>query len=128
MKASDPVIIAVISTIGGIIIAYITNVVSQKVQAKKAAGQPKDRMEQMFDGYERLIKQKDIEDDRKAKAIKRLEGQVYELETQLETTKTTLSTTKEELRVSKDENRELREMLDAMRAEYKKHKIPTPVE
>lgn len=105
---SEALGIAIVSTLGGIAIAYITNVVAKKVQDKKATKQPKDRMESMFDGYERLIKQKDLEDDRKARLIESLEQEI--------------GVVKEELRESRAENRELKELLQNMRAQYEREK------
>ena len=60
---NDSVAVSLISAFSGIVVAYIVNVAAKRVQARKVGQGPVDRMEQMFDGYERLIKQKDIEDE-----------------------------------------------------------------
>lgn len=116
--STSPVLVSLISALGGIAIAYITYILSQRVQTKRAARQPRDRMEQMFDGYERLIKAKDIEDERKNKTINTLEIMVKQLETELEATKKLLSTTRIELQESKAENIELRKSLKELRKTY----------
>lgn len=123
MEADNSIAISVISTIGGIIIAYIVNVASKKVQQKKAESQPKDRMEQMFDGYERLIKQKDKEDDRKVKAMQSLEEELIFTRQTVTRLENALAETQRELEVSREENVELRAMLQEMRKEYKTVKV-----
>lgn len=111
--------ISIISTLGGIVVAYLVNVAAKKVQAKKAEKQPKDRMEQMFDGYERLIKQKDLEDDRKQKYILVIEKELGLTKEHVTRLETALVATRDELARSRDENKELRDKLDEMRKEYK---------
>lgn len=117
------ILISLISAGGGIVVAYITYVLSQKVQTRRAQRQPKDRMEQMFDGYERLIRAKDIEDERKNKTITTLETMVRQLETELEATKKLLGITREELEESKGDNIELRKSLKELRKTYANIKI-----
>lgn len=119
MTISEQVIISAISAISGIIIAYIVNIASKKVQDKKTKNQPKDRMEQMFDGYERLIKQKDTEDDRKVRTMKALEEELKYTRATVARLEQALEKTQEELEVSREENRALKAMLEAMRKEYK---------
>lgn len=116
---SDAVKISIISTVGGITIAYIVNVLAQKVQAKKAEKQPKDRMEQMFDGYERLIRQKDLEDDRKQRYIKTIEEELQLVKDHAGKLEDALDRTNNELAQSRNENKELKVMLEEMRKEYK---------
>lgn len=122
---SEAVILAVISMVGGIIIAYITNVAAKKVQERKVEKQPKDRMEQMFDGYERLIKQKDVEDDRKVKAMQSLEEELAFTRQTVARLEQSLAETQKELEASREENTELRALLREMRKEYQsvKHHI-----
>lgn len=117
-NSNNTIAISLISTFGGIVIAYITYVASQRVQTKRAKRQPKDRMEQMFDGYERLIKAKDIEDERKTRTITNLENMVSALEDEVAAAKTLVNTTRSELETSKVENTELRQSLKELRATY----------
>lgn len=116
---SENVQISIISGISGIIVAYIVNVAAKKVQEKKAEKQPKDRMEQMFDGYERLIKQKDAEDDRKQRYIKIIESELTATKLHVNKLEEAMERTNEELEQSRVENQQLRDQLDAMRKEYK---------
>lgn len=119
---SDPVAIAIISGFVGIITTYLTSIAAKKVQAKKAEKQPKDRMEQMFDGYERIIEAKDREDHRKAAQIVELQASIDKMEDELLATRTMLNDTKDELVNSNVENKELKKMLHDMREEYKRFK------
>lgn len=127
---SEPIILSIISAMSGIAIAYIVNVAAKKVQDKKAEKQPKDRMEQMFDGYERLIKQKDVEDDRKARTMKALEEELVFTRKTVARLEAALEDTQRELEISREENQELKSLLEAMRREYKhvKHDNPEPQE
>lgn len=122
---SDAVLNTIIGVIGGVITTYLTVIAAKKVQQKKAERQPKDRMEQMFDGYERLINAKDIEDQRKAKIISALQESIDNMEQELASTRHTLSTTQSELVNSNLENKELKKMLHEIRDEYKKFKAET---
>lgn len=116
---SENVQISIISAISGIVVAYIVNVMAKRVQATKAKKQPKDRMEQMFDGYERLIKQKDLEDDRKQRYIKIIEEELTATKLHVNKLEEAMDRTNQELEQSRVENQELRDQLDAMRREYK---------
>lgn len=115
---SEAVQIAIISMIGGIVIAYITNVVAKKVQEKKAEKQPKDRMEQMFDGYERLIKQMADEDERKAKIIRDQQREIAAMKIKLTEMEDNLSTAQDDLIESHKSKKLLTQELDKMRKEY----------
>lgn len=120
---NDQIAISLISTVGGVVIAYIVNVAAKKVQKTKAEKEPKDRMEQMFDGYERLIKQKDAEDDRKVKTMKALEEELTFTRQTVQRLEHALEETQQELELSRQENIELKEMLEQMRKEYQTIKL-----
>lgn len=115
---NDSVAIAIISAISGVIIAYIVNVAAKRVQEKKEQEGPKDRMEQMFDGYERLIKQKDLEDERKARLIDELEEEISLTRDMVKKLEHALSVSQQELDNSRRDNGELKQMLTEMRREY----------
>ena len=119
---NDQIVISLISAVSGILIAYIVNVAAKKAQANKDKKQPKDRMEQMFDGYERLIKQKDIEDDRKQKYIKVIEDELRATKLHVHALEAALAATNEELARSREESIAFQEQLDAMRKEYQTKK------
>jgi hypothetical protein len=123
---SEQVLISLISAVSGIGVAYIVNVAAKKVQERKAEKQPKDRMEQMFDGYERLIKQKDVEDDRKARTMKSLEEELTFTRKTVARLEKALEDTQKELEISRDENKELKVLLHRMRVEYQHVKNDNP--
>lgn len=119
---SDAVKIAIISMVGGVLIAYITNVVAKKVQEQKAAKQPKDRMEQMFDGYERLIKQMAAEDERKALIIRDQQREIAEMKQKLNEMEDNLALAQDDLIESHKSKQLLTKELDKMRREYTHNK------
>lgn len=115
----DPqVAVAIISTIGGLGIAYIVNILAKKRRARA----PKDRMETIFDGYEKLIVQQQVEIDRKGSAITSLEKIVERLEDELAQTRGLLAQAREELAKSRKQNEELKNQLLKMRKQYKAQK------
>lgn len=115
---SEQVSIALISMIGGVIVAYITYVASKKVQQKKAEKQPKDRMEQMFDGYERLIKQMAEEDERKARIIRDQQAEIIDMKKKLNDMEENLQRAQDDLIESHRSKLTLTKELDKMRKEY----------
>lgn len=119
---SESIAVSLISAISGIAIAYVVNVMAKKQTKRRVEKKPKDRMEQMFDGYERLIKQKDVEDDRKLKIILALEGELRLARETITHLEKSVITTKHELELSKKENGELKTMLAEMRNEYQREK------
>lgn len=120
---SEQVMIAFISSIGGIIVSYITYVLAKKREVSKKSRSPKDRMEQMFDGYERLIKQKDKEDERKGRMLNELEQELAITRKLVSKLEESLSITQEELKKSVAENQRLREDLAIIRKEYIKNTV-----
>lgn len=114
---SNDVLIALISTLGGITVAYIT-VKYKDMVVKKITRQPKDRMETIFDGYENLIQQQQQDIDRKVKHIGRLESIIDRLEMELLETKSMLNEAKNEARKSQSQNIELQAQLKKLRKEY----------
>ena len=123
---NDQIAISLISAVSGVLIAYIVNVAAKKVQSNKDKKQPKDRMEQMFDGYERLIKQKDAEDDRKQRYIKVIEAELAATKAHVQSLEQALEATQEELGKSREDSVRFQAQLDEMRKEYqhiKKDKV-----
>jgi septal ring factor EnvC (AmiA/AmiB activator) len=117
---SDNVQISIVSAVSGIIIAYIVNVAAKKVQETKAAKQPKDRMEQMFDGYERLIKQMAEEDERKARIIQDQQAEITLVKKKLGVMEDDLQLAQDELIASHNSKLKLNKELETMRKEYKR--------
>ena len=119
---NEAVINSLISAISGVIIAYIVNVAAKKVQRLNADKQPKDRIERMLDGYERLIKQKDLEDARKGCLISELEEEISVTRQMVRNLEQALAVSQRELERSREDNVELKKMLQEMRNEYKRNK------
>ena len=119
---NDSVAVSLISAASGIVVAYIVNVAAKRVQARKEKQDPSDRMEQMFNGYERLIKQKDLEDERKARLIEELEEEIRRTRQMVKNLEHALAISQQELQRSREDNQELKDMLKRMRDEYKRNK------
>lgn len=120
---NDSVAVSLISAASGIVVAYIVNVAAKRVQARKERQDPSDRMEQMFDGYERLIKQKDLEDERKASLIDGLEEEIRMTRQMVKNLEHALAISQQELQRSREDNQELKDMLGQMREEYQLQKM-----
>lgn len=115
----DPSVQAAIATgVFAVIGTYLT--VKYKDRVIKKADKPKDRMETIFDGYENLIKQQQIEIGRKGQVISSLEGVVQRLEQELQVTRELLGAARDELKMAEKHNRELRIQLEGMKTEYNK--------
>ena len=120
---NDSVAVSLISAASGIVVAYIVNVAAKRVQARKEKQDPSDRMEQMFNGYERLIKQKDLEDERKARLIDELEEEIIMTRQMVKNLEHALAISQQELQRSREDNQELKDMLGQMREEYQLQKM-----
>ena len=120
---NDSVAVSLISAASGIVVAYIVNVAAKRVQARKEKQDPSDRMEQMFNGYERLIKQKDLEDERKARLIDELEEEIKMTRQMVKNLEHALAISQQELQRSREDNQELKDMLEQMREEYQLQKM-----
>ena len=119
---NDSVAVSLISAFSGIVVAYIVNVAAKRVQARRVSQGPVDRMEQMFNGYERLIKQKDLEDERKARLIDELGEEIKRTRQMVRYLEHALAVSQQELQRSREDNQELKDMLKRMRDEYKRNK------
>ena len=103
------------------IFAVITTWLSIRFKDKvKKPSKPKDRMDTIFDGYEKLIVQQQSEIDRKGMVIQSLENVVDRLEQELTRTRMLLDEARTELNESKKQNKSLRHQLESMRKEYAK--------
>lgn len=113
-----------IITVGGIITTWLT----LKYQAyRKSKRQPIDRIEQIFSGYERLLKRKEEDDKRKDLIITGLENVIQELRKDAESLKDRLDESDQiikDLRIQLDAehktNESLRQEINHMKAQYSK--------
>jgi uncharacterized protein (UPF0548 family) len=117
---SETVVISVISAVAAVVTTYLT--VRYKNRVIKKTEKPKDRMETIFDGYEKLIRQQQVEIDRKGVAIGSLESIILRLEEELTKTKQLLEVAKGDLLQSREQNTLLTRQLEAMKIEYTESK------
>jgi Skp family chaperone for outer membrane proteins len=116
MATSDSasVSIAFISTFGGIAVAYIVNVMSKR----RRAAAPKDRMENIFDGYEGLIKRQDEALAYKDQQLKRNQELLDNMQRQIDKMSLLVESQRQELDQERAINRDLHDQLDSLRRQY----------
>lgn len=112
---SDAVLISAVSTVGGIVIAYIVNVIAKKSKISR----PKDRMENIFDGYDKLIAQQQDDIGRKTLHIEHLQTLIDRQREQLEESQTMIDNLRDELEDAKGRNQDLRDQLNSMKKDYR---------
>ena len=112
------VLVAIIAAIAGIFTTWLTVKYKDRVVRKASPAKPKDRMDTIFDGYEKLILQQQSEIERKQQVIESLESIVTTLEQELATTRELLTTTKDEVAHTKRQNGDLKTQLARMRRDY----------
>lgn len=107
----DPqVIVATISTIGGIIIAYLAIVAARY---KNKTGKILSRKDFVYDGYESLILAYQEDSRRKSEAISSLEDTLNNVEQELRTARLALES-------AKSDNAVLKRQIDALQAQIKR--------
>ena len=115
----DPaVLVAIIAGAFGVVTTWLT--VKYKDKVAKKPNKPKDRMETIFDGYEKLILQQQTEIERKSEMITSLESIISRLQDEVTRTQGLLTTAQEELQDTKNNNATLRKQLEQMRRDYEK--------
>jgi len=120
LSVGESVQAAIATGIFAVIGTYLT--VKYKDRIIQKADKPKDRMETIFDGYENLIKQQQIEIGRKGQEITSLEGVVQRLEQELTVTRELLAAARDELKMAEVHNKDLRHQLGIMKKEYQDDK------
>lgn len=112
MQLDSSVWVAVISTIGGLGIAYISNVVAKQ----RASRHPKDAST-IFDEYAALIKQQRIDNDRKQKQLLQTDALISQLQTRLDDMRELNGRQRLELAGCQRANAELSKQLTDLRAQ-----------
>lgn len=108
---------AAITAVCALVGTYIT-VKYRTSLTKKTTGKPHDRLDTIFDGYEKLIFQQQQEMQRKSEAIDLLEKAVTRLSAELETTQELLKDARDDLIRSQQQNESLSRQLQQMKQEY----------
>lgn len=116
METNDnaSVIVALISTLGGVAVAYIVNILARR----RKAATPKDRMENIFDGYEGLIKRQDEALNYKDQQLKRNQEVLDSMQAQLDKMSLLVESQRQELDQEREINRQLHDQLDSLRRQY----------
>jgi gas vesicle protein len=112
------VLISIISTIGGIIVAALTMRQRNKIVSANRSKAPKDRLDTIFDGYESLIKRQQNDIERKSDQLDETRRIIDRLQDELNETKNLVAKQQRELEESREDNKELVQQLAKMREQY----------
>jgi hypothetical protein len=115
---NSQVAVAIISGVVAIIVTYLTVRYKDYIIVGNKDKAPKDRMDTIFDGYESLIKQQQVDIDRKSKQLDQTQIIIERLQNELDKTKQIVQQQQQELNDSKDSNKELIKQLSQMKAHY----------
>lgn len=114
---SDTVATALISAFSGIVITYLTVYFRSKAVSLKNAGKPKDRMDLIFEGYEKLIKELQLDIDRKGKVITHFEELAEKYRKDIRASEDMIETLKDQIDTLEEEIIKLKkELNDAQQA------------
>lgn len=108
--------------LGGIITTWLTLKYKDRIALRSREQKPKDRMDTIFDGYEKLILQQQTDIERKTIQIASTQKIVEQLQKELDDTRELVRQQQDEL----DESRELNIRLQAQLQEMKKEYSQTP--
>lgn len=98
---------------------WITQRTKVKIAERNREEKPRERMETIFDGYEKLIKQQQVDIERKQTQLDRTQKLVDQLQTDLNSTRSIVDRLREELEEEKYLNLDLQKQLKIMKRDYK---------
>ena len=114
---SDTVLTALISGTSGIIITFLTMYFRAKAVTSKSMGKPKDRMDLIFEGYEKLIKELQSDIDRKAQVIDHFEKLADKYREDIRTSETMITSLRDQIETLEDEIEKLtKELVESQSA------------
>lgn len=104
--------------LGGIVTTWLTLKYKDKIAIRNREEKPKDRMDTIFDGYEKLIIQQQTDIERKAIQIASTQKIVEQLQKELDDTRDLVRQQQDELEQSREMNMDLKRQLHEMKKEY----------
>lgn len=110
-----------IIVVGGVLTTFIAYYYRDKIA--KVGKKPRDRIDIIFDGYEKLLKQQQIESGHKDVVIQRLDKLVEALRAQLNEAERIIGTLKEDLVDERREAAYMRRQLKQMKTDYASGKL-----
>lgn len=120
-------LIQIVIGITAVVTTYLTVKYKNVILSRNKEAPPKDRMEQIFDGYEKLIIQQQEDIQRKTNIITGLEDIVDKLRSDLDHTTDLLEQAREEVRESKKQNSQMKHQLDSLKKGYSHDKAKKAV-
>lgn len=104
--------------LGGILTTWLTLKYKDKLAVRNREQKPKERMDTIFDGYEKLILQQQNDIERKAAQLLSTQKIVDQLQKELDDTRELVRKQQDELEESRELNLELQAQLKDMKKEY----------
>lgn len=104
--------------LGGIVTTWLTLRYRDRLATRNREQKPKERMDTIFDGYEKLILQQQTDIERKATQITNTQKIVEQLQKELDDTRELVRQQQDELEESRELNLELQTQLADMKKEY----------
>lgn len=104
--------------LGGIVTTWLTLKYKDRIVARNREQKPKDRMDTIFDGYEKLILQQQTDIERKSAQILSTQKIVEQLQKELDDTRELVRQQQDELDENRQLNLELQTQLKDMKKEY----------
>jgi Skp family chaperone for outer membrane proteins len=115
---NEAVVLALISTAGGVAIAYLAYKGKQGIDKRNKEKQPKDRMETIFDGYEGFIARQDKALENKDKQLAENQLIINRMQKQIDEMQALIERQREETDREREINKRLHEELERMRDQY----------
>lgn len=120
---TEGVLVQAIIVIGSVLTTYLTVKYKDRVMGKDKKsenGEPRTRMDTIFDGYEKLIQQQQEDIARKQQQLDRTDDLIDKLQKDLDDTRAIVKRQHQELDEQKRLNDELKRQLSVMKRERQK--------
>lgn len=117
---NETIALALISTFGGIVIAYLGYKGKQEYDKRNKDKAPKDRMETIFDGYEAFIARQDKALENKDRQLAENQLIINRMQKQIDEMQALIERQREETDREREINRKLHQELERMKDQYSK--------
>lgn len=119
---TEDVMVQVVIVVGSVLTTYLTvkykNKIIKPSEDKNQDGTPKTRMDVIFDGYEKLIKQQQEDILRKEKQLQQTQDLIDRLQEEVDETRQIVKEQQKQLEEQKQLNQQLKEQLALMKKNH----------
>lgn len=116
---TENLLVQIVIVFGSVVTTYLTvkykNKIIKPTEDKNEDGTPKTRMDVIFDGYEKLIKQQQEDILRKEKQLTQTQSLIDRLQAEIDETRDIVKEQQKQLNEQKELNRQLKEQLNLMK-------------